>query len=221
MGILHVTTTLASLNKPFEIRDIHICNAKHNIVTFNVIYNPIEVFKVNNYGVCVINWQNDIRSWYPIWSVKSSFTKIKVTKFVAFLKKLKCVRITKFAFFFPLERIHSFQIAVVYYLGSLWLSILCRPLWQTAILFFTRQWNLPKADTYGTKNFVHFREVLLFLTRNTERSHPKNRKPFRHTHNTLYSSPIVKETSLKTICPEEINVYWLLSFEQRLFTIFL
>ena len=55
MGILHVTTTLAALEEYREIRDIDYVIQNINIVTFNVIYNPIEVFNVNNYGVCVIH----------------------------------------------------------------------------------------------------------------------------------------------------------------------
>ena len=66
-----------------------------------------------------------------------------ITKFVAFLKKLKFARINKLAFF--LEKglllrqnpsINWFQSVVVYYCWSVWLTILWKLLWRTDILFF-------------------------------------------------------------------------------------
>ena len=55
MGILHVTTTLAAL-EDIDQTEIFICAIQNtNIVTFNVIYNPIEVFNINSYVVCVVN----------------------------------------------------------------------------------------------------------------------------------------------------------------------
>ena len=55
MGILHVTTTLAALEEFDQTATLVCAIQKINIVTFNVIYNPIEVFNINSYVVCVIN----------------------------------------------------------------------------------------------------------------------------------------------------------------------
>ena len=57
------------------------------------------------------------------------------------------------------------------------------------------QWNL-KADTYGFKNFVRFREVLLILTKKVENSVRQSREPIRLIHIPLLPSP-VKGTYLK------------------------
>ena len=119
----------------------------------------------------------------------------------------------------------SYFYTYIYTISYIYKSVFCFIYKRWLICFFysanSLRWTLLGPEILSTLRDALFGEVLLVLARNTEKSYLKNRRPFRHTHNTVYPSLIAKEKSLKTIRPEEINFYWFSLFCQRLFcTIF-